>query len=567
MPEGEMTYGFRGLGSYEAFRDELIKRAENPDYLEPQAEAQGFAKGDRPTAGFGYDLPAKKDPKDPEGFRKIFQDFHAAGIALSTQQQVAILYWGGWSKERLREYVSKPGDNPYLAQDLDFIDRLGADDRTNAGLKAQLGALLVTRDQADALYAISVQEAEAEVSRRLSAMPKAVREKFKQGSGQRAVLVNLAYQGPKFLGKFLLRDLAAGDLAGAAFEIAFLSNKKPGEFPGIDARNFERARTFLGGTLAPRTKAEAEAFLRAVAARSDDLAQALHNREGRIELSEPYRRRLQELVDASVRVANIDTTLRLQADGSFLVGNEVPLDALARAFGLSPLALALVNPDLFPNAPDSSTKFPADQALHLPNERELETLKKTGVAVTSTAPAAPLTPGAYGALRKEYQKNLAHPPQSPPKPVTPRRGRASLQGDELLGQFSPASLEIAETLGQRFSPTLDPAVATRLFPELEALPVLASADDLGELTAAVGFGSTSGLEFLAPRKEDYLTADGFAPLMRYSTARRGFDRAALERIEAAIARCITQAERLDREVDRWIERRNAARRRRPFEPY
>ncbi|MFI5022798.1 MAG: hypothetical protein ACHQRJ_14250 [Alphaproteobacteria bacterium] len=245
MPEGEMTFSFGGLGSYEAFRDELIKRAENPDYLKLEAEAQGFAQGDRPTVGFGYDLPAKKDPKDPEKFRKILQDFDAAGIALSTQQQVAILYWGGWSKERLREYVSNLGDNPYLAQDLDFIDRLGADDRTNAGLKAQLGALRVTRDQANALYAISVREAEDEVDRRLSALPREVQEKFKQGSDQRAVLVDLAYQGPKLLGHVLLHALEAGDLAGAAFEIAFLSDRTPRETPGTDARNLARVQTFL----------------------------------------------------------------------------------------------------------------------------------------------------------------------------------------------------------------------------------------------------------------------------------------------------------------------------------
>ena len=205
-----------------------------------------------------------------------------------------------------------------------------------------------------------------------------------------------------------------------------------------------------------------------------------------------------------------------------------------------------------------------DKLLHLPSERERKALERSGIAVTSTAPAAPLTPEAYDALRKEYQKNLAHPPQSPPKPVTPRRGHASLEGDELLGQFSPASLEIAETLGQRFSPTLDPAVVTRYLPELEALPILGPAVDLRELGTAVGFGSAPEPAWLPVPVSRGLWREDRFQLNLVAPPPRAFDRAELQRIEAAIERCLAQAKRLDREVDSWIERRNAARRYRSF---
>ncbi|MFI5022107.1 MAG: hypothetical protein ACHQRJ_10710 [Alphaproteobacteria bacterium] len=547
---------------YRKTRNDLIERGENPDLAADIAQPPRLVGG-HVTLGFGYDLATRKQRPG-----EIATDLAAAGIELTVMQTAAIFYYCGWSHEQIWNYLAGLSDMgaTVTVEDRDFVSKLSAADRTDAGLLERLKPLQITKPQGEALLRAVVQEKETQFDAFLrdpnrkekESVPQDVRDQLKVLSGQRAVLVDMFYQSAKFFGPRLLDALKVGDAAAAALEIAFLSNKAPRETPGIDKRNLARAETFFGGALAPRTKEEAAAFLRAIAARSDALAQALANRQGLRQYEEKYREDLQALIKASLAPFGIDTTLTPQADGSLKLGKEVPLERLAEAFGLSPLALALVNPDLFPNAPDSSTKFPAGKALHLPNEREREALVRSGVAVTSTAPAAPLTPEAYGALRKEYQKNLAHPP---------RRGHASLQGDELLGQFSLASLEIAENLGRHFSPALDPAVVTRNFPELEALPILGRADDLRQIADAVGFGSTSGLEFLAPRREDYLTADGVVPFARYAPARRGFDRAALERVRASIERCVAQAERLDREVDRWIERRNALRRRRPFDPY
>ena len=535
--------------AYEALRNGLIEDAEDPKLVGGIAQPPKLVNGHL-TLGFGYDLATRKDR--PE---EILKDLAGAGIQLSVSQTVAILFYCGWSQKVLWNYLAGLSDEgaTVTAGDRGLVQELGDADRTDEGLRKHLGDLKVTKAQGEALLGIAVQEKEAALNDflRKHIDEQTTRERLALRSAERAVLVNMLYQSAGLIGEHLLSALKAGDDAAAALEIAFLSNRTPREFPGIDARNVARAERFLGRALAPRTKAEAEAFLRAIAARSDALAQALHNREGRHDL-ESYQQNLQALVKASLAPFGIDAAMELQSDGRFLVKTEVPLDTLARAFGLSPLALALVNPDLFPTPPDASTKFPAGKPLHLPSARERKALMRSGVAVTGTAPAAPLTPEAYDALRKEYQKNLAHPP---------RRGHASLQDDGLLGQFSPASLEIAENLGRRFSPALDPAVATRLFAEREALPILGRAHDVRQIADAVGFGSTSGLEFLAPRREHHLTADGVVPFARYAPARRGFDRAALERVRASIERCVAQAERLDRKVGRWIERRNAARRR------
>jgi len=541
---------------YRKTRNDLIERGENPDLAADIAQPPRLVGG-HVTLGFGYDLATRKQRPG-----EIATDLAAAGIELTVMQTAAIFYYCGWSHEQIWNYLAGLSDMgaTVTVEDRDFVSKLGAADRTDAGLLERLKPLTITQPQGEALLNIILKEKGKELDDFLkkSKLPDAELKRFHEESDQRAVLVDMFYQSAKFFGPRLLDALKAGDAAAAALEIAFLSNRTPRETPGIDARNLARAETFFGGALAPRTKEEAAAFLRAIAARSGSLARALANRQGRRQYEDKYRQDLQALIKASLAPFGIDTTLTPQAGGGFKVGKEVPLERLAEAFGLSPLALALVNPDLFPNAPDGATKFPAGKALHLPSARERKALMRSGVAVTGTAPAAPLTPEAYDALRKEYQKNLAHPP---------RRGHASLQGDELLGQFSLASLEIAENLGRHFSPALDPAVVTRNFPELEALPILGRADDLRQIADAVGFGSTSGLEFLAPRREDYLTADGVVPFARYAPARRGFDRAALERVRASIERCVAQAERLDREVDRWIERRNALRRRRPFDPY
>ena len=548
--------------AYEKRRNEKIEQREDIDLAHGIPQSPKLV-GHDVTLGFGYDLTTQRS--NP---LEILADLAAAGIALTMLQKIAIIFYGVDQNAGVvsaRAYALNYLDDlaafgtTVISEDRAFVGTLGAADRTDEGLLARLLALklTITKPQGEALLNIIVEEKGKELDDFLKKrdLPDAELKRFHEDSDQRAVLVDMYYQSWHLFGPALVHALKTHEDAAAALEIAFLSNKDPHTTRGDDERNFERARTFLGGMLAPRNEAEARAFLRAIAARAGDLAQALAKRRSDARLDQRYLNRLNEVAQASLDRLGIAIKLTLQPDGSWLVGSDVPLERLAEAFGLSPLALALVNPELFPTAPDSATKFPAGKLLHLPNAREREALVRSGVAVTGTAPAAPLTPEAYDALRKEYQKNLAHPP---------RRGHASLQGDELLGQFSPASLEIAENLGRHFSPALDPAVATRLFPELEALPILAPAGDLRELGAAVGFGSTSGLEFLAPRKEDYLTADGFAPLLRYAPAWRGFDRAELQRTEAAIARCIAQAERLDREVDRWIERRNAARRYRSF---
>ncbi|MFI5022109.1 MAG: hypothetical protein ACHQRJ_10725 [Alphaproteobacteria bacterium] len=555
-----LTEAYGGLGSYEALLNWLIRRREESRLAKGEARPASQVGG-HVTLGFGYDLATRKDKSRPYW---ILSDLASAGIELTITQLAAVLFYVGQSRDDIEHYLDDLATHgtPVTPDDRRFVQKLSAYDRTDDGLFAKLQGVTVTQTQGEALLRAVVQEKETQFDAFLrdpkNKVPQDVRDQLKVLSDQRAVLVDMFYQSADFFGPQLLQALRAGDAAAAALEIAFLSNKKPREFPGIDARNLARAETFFGGTFAPRTKAEAEAVLRAIAGRADALAQALANRQGPREYEEKYRQDLQALVKASLAPFGIDTTLTPQADGSFKVGKEVPLERLAEAFGLSPLALALVNPELFPTPPDDFTKFPADKLLHMPTARERGALAGAHVGITWAERQTPLTPEAYDELRRR----LAPSRQSPPW-----RGHASLESDELLAQFSPASLEIAETPARQFSPALDPAVVRRLFPELEALPILGPADDLRELTAAVGFGSTSGLEFLAPRKEDYLTADGFAPLMRYSTARRGFDRATLERIEAAIARCITQAERLDREVDRWIERRNALRRPRPFDPY
>ena len=376
----------------------------NPDLASGTAQPPSLVGGHL-TLGFGYDLATRKQRPG-----EIVADLAAAGIELTVMQTAAIFYYCGWSHEQIWNYLAGLSDMgaTVTVEDRDFVSKLGAADRTDAGLLERLKPLTITQPQGEALLNIILKEKGKELDDFLkkSKLPDAELKRFHEESDQRAVLVNMFYQSAKFFGPRLLDALKAGDAAAAALEIAFLSNRTPRETPGIDARNLARAETFFGGALAPRTKEEAAAFLRAIAARSDSLARALANRQGRRQYEDKYRQDLQALIKASLAPFGIDTTLTPQAGGGFKVGKEVPLERLAEAFGLSPLALALVNPDLFPNAPDGATKFPAGKALHLPSARERKALMRSGVAVTGPAPAAPLTPEAYDALRKEYQKNL-----------------------------------------------------------------------------------------------------------------------------------------------------------------
>ncbi len=91
----------------------------------------------------------------------------------------------------------------------------------------------------------------------------------------------------------------------------------------------------------------------------------------------------------------------------------MPLDRFAEAFGLTALEVALVNPELFPTAPDQGapTMLRAGAAPHLPTAAERAALERT---LRDAGPL--LAPERFEELRRRYLDNL-HPP---------RRGHAEL---------------------------------------------------------------------------------------------------------------------------------------------
>ena len=300
----------------------------NPDLASGTAQPPSLVGGHL-TLGFGYDLATRKQRPG-----EIVADLAAAGIELTVMQTAAIFYYCGWSHEQIWNYLAGLSDMgaTVTVEDRDFVSKLGAADRTDAGLLERLKPLTITQPQGEALLNIILKEKGKELDDFLkkSKLPDAELKRFHEESDQRAVLVNMFYQSAKFFGPRLLDALKAGDAAAAALEIAFLSNRTPRETPGIDARNLARAETFFGGALAPRTKEEAAAFLRAIAARSGSLARALANRQGRRQYEDKYRQDLQALIKASLAPFGIDTTLTPQAGGGFKVGKEVRSSGLRK---------------------------------------------------------------------------------------------------------------------------------------------------------------------------------------------------------------------------------------------
>ncbi len=262
-----LTEAYDGLGSYEALLNWLIRRAEESRLAKGEAQTRTLVGG-HVTLGFGYDLATRKQRPG-----EILTDLARAGIELTVTQTAAIMFYCGWSQDQILNYLAGLSDMgaTVTVEDRDFVWKLSAADRTDKGLFANLEGVTVTQTQGEALLAVVAAEKEADFDAfkwdKENVIPKDVRDQLKELSDQRAVLVNMFYQSAKFFGPRLLDALKAGDAAAAALEIAFLSNKTPGDTLGLDERNFERAQTFLGGALAPRTKEEAAAFLRAIAAR------------------------------------------------------------------------------------------------------------------------------------------------------------------------------------------------------------------------------------------------------------------------------------------------------------
>ena len=511
---------------YEKFRNDIIERGEN------QALAAGAPQPPRLvrehlTLGFGYEFATRKS--DPQ---KILVDLAAAGITLTGFQTAAILFYGGWSRGEIWR---------------NFGVLLNEDDRTDAGLLKLLGDFTVTKPQGEALLKIIVKEKEKELDDllRKSELPRAELDRFHKDSDQRAVLVDMYYQSRNLFGHALLDALKTHDDAAAALEIAFLSNKNPHATPGDDERDFERALTFLGGTLAPRNEAEARAFLGAMRARSDALTQALAKRRGDARLAQPYLDLLNEVARASLGRLGITTKLTLQPDGRWLVGSEVPLAWLAKIFGLSPLALALVNPRLFPTAPDSATLFPANSVLHLPSAAERTKLRELGVGIGWEERGAAPTPELYDKLLR----GLRPPPQQQQQQ---RQKHGALEGERFLASLSPAMLAYADRLAPYFEYQSVSLAAVRPLFELPA-----GYDQLPDASYVAHLGAGWAL----PPPTVSITDQIEWPLVR---PRRGISREAYRRIEAAIERCVRTAEELNRQLDRWIERRNAAMRRSGF---
>ncbi len=352
-----------------------------------------------------------------------------AGIALTVQQTAAILYYGGKPNSVIRGYLDDLAAFGTTVTDDDrkFVENLTAQDRTDEGLGHLLSDLLITKPQGTALLEIAVSEKEKRLDRIIEERAKKLRKKDKgpeaerleqltQLTDRRAVLVDMLYETASLLGPRLLHALGMGDAAAAAVEIAFFSNKDPVDNSGDDPRDRTRAEKFLGGALEPRTEEEARAFLRALAERSGDLAEALAKRRFANEGVEgDYRAAVGKLANVALRRLGVAATIALSDRGRLAVQQAVPLDRFAEAFGLTALEVALVNPELFPTAPDqwAPTMLSVGAAPHLPTAAERAALERT---LRDAGPL--LAPERYEELRRRYLDNL-HPPP---------RGQAELPG-------------------------------------------------------------------------------------------------------------------------------------------